>query len=554
MPHQVAIRTEAARNERKCCSWNGARGASFARTHEQVAHRSSRQADIADSLVRTSNCMRELGPDVLSTRRAMRRELTDAFMRAWAGLWVTTGPCQHFYRKEFDLAHERDVRLATQLEHIETTLTGPMHTEAGVKYEPVQDPFDAVAGDIATWLRAMSNTGDRGWHFRVARDLLSLLGNVSLLAIIGERFYRDAAQASISPEPVGGPWPGAAAANTPFDIPWADWTLLSVEGLKGLITQSLGSPTLIRHHAVDEVLKRMDAGCRLLAACLPDDLPGRAGVAASPYSSWRDALGTLTRLRDVATVFTLANSAVPPARLILWVSSWLGPQTHGLDSDRGVLRVAGLVLDSCRAVTSLAGTWARNVAFAHDARQLRDRWQVLGDAVGRVPEAELAMVMRHVARVMKISIHCDTALLAKIASDKGLCEFLLDHPDPLTVNAIAQSCERYGVQSHPSITGNLSFLSLRPAESSWGKRWRDEGWQWSSATSVRAAYRLLLAYQHYGAMLPEWLMARGPCGGERVAPAFDACRLGAGSNSASAATVCVDIDDIVDIDVHETRL
>lgn len=437
------------------------------------------------------------------------------------------------------------------LKKIEAALTGPMSAETGAKYPAVNDPFDAVAGEIATWLALMSKTGDRGWHFRVARDLLSLLGNVSLLAIIGERLYRDAALAEVSPEPAGGLWPGAAAANTPFDIPWADWTLLSVEGLKGLITQSLGSPTMIRHHAVDEVLKRMDAGCRLLAACLPEDMRGGASAAKSPPSSWRDALGTLTRLRDVATLFTLANSAVPPARLILWVSSWLGPETHGLDSDRGVLRVAGLVLDSCRAVTSLAGTWARKVAFTHDARNLRERWQALGDAVGRVPEAELALVMRRVARVMKLSIHCDTSLLAKIASDKGLCDFLLHHPDPLTVNAIAQSCERFGVKSHASITRSMSFLSLQPAESSWGKRWRDDGWRWSGATSVRAAYRVLLAYQHYGAMLPEWLMASGPGSGESPPSAPDARMGGVGSNSASAATVCIDIDDI---GVHETHL
>ncbi|WP_140413424.1 hypothetical protein [Pandoraea sp. PE-S2T-3] len=551
MPYQVAIRAEAARDARRGCSWNGVRGASFARAHEQVAHRSSRHADIAERLMRTSNSMRDLGPHVLSTRRAMRRELTDAFTRAWAGLWVTTGPCQHFYRKEFDLAHERDVRLGTQLEHIETTLTSPTSAETGAECAPVEDSLDAAAGDIARWLQTMSTTGDRGWHFRVARDLLSLLGNVSLLAIIGERFYRDAAQADVSPTQTDGLWPGAAAANTPFDIAWADWTLLSFEGLKGLITQSLGSPTLIRHHAVDEVLKRMDAGCRLLAACLPEDVPGRTGAAASPPSSWRDALGTLTRLRDVATLFTLANSAVPPARLILWVSSWLGPEARGLDSDRGVLRVAGLVLDSCRAVTSLAGTWARKVAFAHDARKLGNRWQVLGDAVRRVPEAELAMVMRHVARVMKLSIHCDTALLAKIASDTGLCRFLLDHPDPLTVNAIAQACERFGVPSHPSITGNMSFLSLQPAESSWGKRWRDDGWQWSGATSVRAAYRVLLAYQHYGAMLPEWLMASAPGAKDGNSPASGARTPGGRSTPGSVATVCIDIDDMA---AHETRL
>ncbi|MGC7404187.1 hypothetical protein ACPWR0_23830 [Pandoraea pneumonica] len=486
--------------------------------------------------------MRELGPDVLAMRRAMRRDLTDAFTRAWAGLWVTTGPCQHFYRKEFDLAHERDARLATHLEQAETTLTGPMPAESDneARLAPAREhaTFDALSGDVDAWLQGVRQTGDRGWRFRVARDVLSLVGNVSLLAVIGERFYRDAAQAETSPNTATGLWTGAASANTPFDIPWADWTLLSFEGLKGLITQSLGSPTLVRHHAVDEVLKRMDAGCRLLAACLPDDMPSATGPSPS---SWRDALGTLTRLRDVATLFTLANSAVPPARLILWVSSWLGPETRELDSDRGVLRVAGLVLDSCRAVTSLAGTWARNVAFAHDAHDLQKRWRALGDAVSRVPEAELAMVMRRVANVMKLSIHCDTPLLAKIASDARLCGYLLGAPEPFTVNAIAQACERFGVPAHPSASGNMAFLSLQPAENSWGKRWRDEAWQWSAATSVRAAYRLLLAYQHYGAVLPEWWVSRLQAADDAKSATADGYLAGAASTSGAEPAVHIDI-------------
>jgi len=461
--------------------------------------------------------MRGQSPDVLATRNAMRRDVSDAFTRAWVGLWVTTGPCQHFYRKEFDLAHRRDARLANHLEHAKATLTGPMSVESNNNATPAQarEPatYDDVNRDIAVWLQGMRLTGDRGWCFRVARDLMSLVGNASLLAIIGARFYRDAAQPETSTHTVTGMWPGGATANTPFGIPWADWTLLSFEGLKGLLTQSLGSPTLIRHHAVDEVLKRMDAGCRLLSACLPDDVPRATGPSPS---AWRDVLGTLTQLRDVATLFTLTNTAVPPARLILWVSSWLESDPRGLNSDRGVLRVAGLLLDSCRAVTSLAGTWARNVAFSHDANGLQKRWQALGEAASRVPEAELANVMRRVGHVMKLSIHCDTLLLAKIASHDNLCRDLLDAPEPFDPRTIELVCKSLGVSLHSSGFGHMALLSLQPAENSWGKRWHDKSWQWSATTSVRAAYRLLLAYQHWGSMLPEWLMSRTDTAHETV--------------------------------------
>lgn len=535
------IQRQGASDSGRCCPWNCARAASASRTDAEDERRNSRHADIADSLVSASNSLRRLGPDVLATRSAMRREVSDAFTRAWVGLWVTTGPCQHFYRKEFDLAHQRDGRLAQHLEHAKATLMGPMSVESNNNAMPAQarEPatLDDVSRDIAVWLQGMRLTGDRGWYFRVARDLMSLVGNASLLAIISARFYRDATQPETSPLTATGMWPGAAAANTPFGIPWADWTLLSFEGLKGLLTQSLGSPTLIRHHAVDEVLKRMDAGCRLLSACLPDDLPSATGPSPSV---WRDALGTLTQLRDVATLFTLTNTAVPPARLILWVSSWLEPDPRGLNSDRGALRVAGLVLDSCRAVTSLAGTWARNVAFSHDANGLQKRWQALGDAASRVPEAELSRVMRRVAHVMKISIHCDTLLLAKIASDDNLCRYLLGAPEPLTVSAIARACESYGVSAHSSGFGNMALLSLQPAENSWGKRWRDESWQWSATTSVRAAYRLLLAYQHWGSMLPEWLMSRTDAAHE-IAPTSrpePAVHIDIGDNPAYDETGC----------------
>ncbi|WP_374625519.1 hypothetical protein [Pandoraea sp.] len=444
----------------------------------------------------------------------MDPELARAFANAWAGLWVMTGPCQHFYRKEFDLAHKRDTRLAHNLTQVETML---VTTQGGGVPWPADVFTDPVSHDIARWLETIAATGDRGWHFRAARDAMSLVGNLSLLAIIAACFHQEGATGEDG-EADGAR--GAAAANTPFGVPWADWTLLAFEGVKGVITQSLGSPTLIRHHAVDEVLKRMDAGCRLLEACVMSQTPQTPQEAQAPAapSLRRSVLGTLTRSRDVATVFTFANTAVPPARLGLWAPSWFTSPSIDTDGYRGILRVAGLMLDSCRAVTSLLGTWARNAAFTLDARDLTQRWQTLCEKLASVSADDRARVLDRVERVTQLSTHCDTPLLGAIASHDVLRERLLASTDSLTASEIADACEQLQVPCNASCVDGHHYLSLNPAESPWGHRWTADAWQCGGATPVRASYRLLLLYQHWSAALLERVVS-SPCTSPTPAPA-----------------------------------
>lgn len=476
-------------------------------TREAAARHRNERTDLGAWLTRTANAVghaagspagssagnargRRNGADMT---RHVDPELARAFAKAWAGLWVTTGPCQHFYRKEFDLAHKRDARLGDNLRQAEAMLA-PTHAES--THAVIDIAVDQVRCDIAQWLETVAATGNRGWYFRGARDAMSLVGNLSLLAIIAACFHQQ--------ETAEGDGRGISAANTPFGVPWADWTLLAFEGAKGVITQSLGSPTLIRHHAVDEVLKRMDAGCRLLEACVTMPSP------AAP-TSWRSALGTLTRARDVATLFTFANSAVPPARLGLWLPSWFTSPPPEINGYRGILRVAGLMLDSCRAVTSLLGTWARNATFTLDAQGLTHRWQALCTRLADVPEGEQAAVLRRVEHLTQLSSHCDTPLLTKIASHDALREHLLASVEPLTVRQIAGACERFDTPYHVSCVEGASYLSLNPAESPWGHRWTEDAWQCGGATPARASYRLLLLYQHWSSALLERSLSSSSC-------------------------------------------
>ncbi|VVE67182.1 hypothetical protein PAN31117_02533 [Pandoraea anapnoica] len=477
-------------------------------TREDAAYRRAERADFGTRLTQASNANRnarlnaqldgQVGSHVVSCR--VDAQLSGAFARAWAGLWLTTGPCQHFYRKEFELAHARDARLAQSSQQVNEMLA-PTHDDiSGV----ADAGIERICADITAWLDTAAATGRRGWHFRVARDAMSLVGNLSLLAVIAACLYRDGNAEDEASQPTAR---GMTTANTPFGVPWADWSLLTFEGVKGVLTQSLGSPTLIRHHAVDEILKRMDAGCRLLEACVL--LPERR------QTSWRGTLSNLTRARDVATLFTFANSAVPPARLGLWMPSWFSESSSTTDEYRGILRVAGLMLDSCRAVTSLLGTWARNEAFSLDARTLTQRWEALSTRLADVAEEDIATVQRRAMRVSQLARYCDTPLLAKIASHGILRECLLASPRDLAASQISVACGELDVPCHASCVDGLNYLSLSPAENPWGQRWTGDGWESGGATPARAAYRLLLQYQHWSAALLERVVGAASCHGDR---------------------------------------
>ncbi|AJP56881.1 hypothetical protein UC34_07510 [Pandoraea vervacti] len=505
-------------------------------TREAAACRRAARADFGTRLTLAANAARNVQLQAnAETRQAngattlCRTDpaLAKTFAKAWAGLWVTTGPSQHFYRKEFALAHARDARLAQNQRQVEAMLAP---TQGEIASASETGHVERLCDDVSAWLDTLAATGQRGWGFRAARDILSLVGNLSLLGVIAAGVYREReVDVGIHPDPhldlhTGVPtdiptgmdgWAsagvvrGMTAANTPFGVPWADWSLLAFEGVKGVLTQSLGSPTLIRHHAVDEILKRMDAGCRLLEACVL--LPSAGTASAAPASSWRNTLARLTRARDVATLFTFANSAVPPARLGLWVPSWFSGASETADGYRGVLRVAGLMLDSCRAVTSLLGTWARNEAFACDAARLTQRWHALCERLAHVSCEDKGAIQGRVARVTQLVQHCDTPLLAKIASQPTLCECLLASRRPLSASQIALACGEFDVPCHASSVDGLNYLSLHPAESPWGLRWTGDAWEGGSTTPVRASYRLLLLYQHWSAALLERAVGALPC-------------------------------------------
>ncbi len=475
---------------------------------EEAACRRAERADFGTRLTQASNAARHerLNAQMhghVSGHAATRRvdpHLSKAFAHAWAGLWLSSGPCQHFYRKEFDLAHARDARLAQSTQQVDAMLA-PTHDD------DVSDGADAsierIGADISAWLDTVAATGRRGWHFRAARDAMSLVGNLSLLAVIAACLYRERDVDDEASQPTAR---GITTANTPFGVPWADWSLLAFEGVKGVLTQSLGSPTLIRHHAVDEILKRMDAGCRLLEACVL--------LPAKPQTSWRGTLSNLTRARDVATLFTFANSAVPPARLALWVPSWFSGSSSTTDEYRGILRVAGLMLDSCRAVTSLLGTWARNEAFTIDTQTLTQRWEALSTRLADVAPDDVATVQRRAAHVTQLARHCDTPLLAKIASHPTLCECLLASARDLSASQITVACSEFDVPCHASCVDGLNYLSLSPAENPWGQRWTGDAWESVAATPARAAYRLLLLYQHWSAALLERVVGASSCHGD----------------------------------------
>ncbi|WP_157112262.1 hypothetical protein [Pandoraea faecigallinarum] len=488
---------------------------------EAAAYRRAERCDLGTRLAHVSNSLSNAQRNGVARASATRRvapELARAFAAAWAQLWVTTGSCQHFYRNEFELAHARDARLA-QGRTAAAAMLAPTCAARAASRQNAHDVQEAsntpdapdvpdtsdlcverICAEVASWLETIAATGRRGWHFRAARDAMSLVGNLSLLGIVAAYFHHASeGTADTEHDRVH----DMAAVNTPFGIAWADWTLLGFEGLKGLLTQSLGSPTLIRHHAVDEVLKRMDAGCRLLEACVM--LP-----SAADTSSWRGTLGRLTHSRDVATLFTFANSAVPPARLGLWMPSWFSEASTTFDGYRGILRVAGLMLDSCRAVTSLLGTWARNEAFAHDADRLAHRWEALYARLALVPAQDVAKILERVAHVTQLARHCDTPLLAKIASHRTLCECLLASHRSLTASQIAVVCDEFDLSCHASCVDGLNYLSLDPAENPWGQRWIGDAWRSDGATPARVSYRLLLMYQHWSAALLERVLGAAP--------------------------------------------
>ncbi|WP_191628765.1 hypothetical protein [Pandoraea terrae] len=412
------------------------------------------------------------------------------------GIAATTTTSQHFYAPEFARALRREPALGdampagTPSRHALGAFTTAVEMSAAA---------NAVA-EIDAFLSALQGPADAGWRFRLGRDMLSLVGNAAILTMIGQRFLRDAAGECVD----------VGTANTPFGTPWADWLLLSLEGVKGGITQMLGYPTLIRHHAVDEYIKRLDAGTRLLEAAMRPQGDVRAG------GSGRAWLAACERLREVATGFTLANTCVPPARLVLWISQWTdaggaaGHESHhsaAFEFHRGWLRLAGLSLDSLRAITSLAGTAARTALFKCDAQAVRRRLMELvrmaGDDNANVP----ASVPLRLAQVAALVECCDTALLSAIDRHEVLREALFGAAK-LSAEDIMAQCKAHGVQCAPKRTDGRLRLCCQAAESAWGKRWRNGAWRWAGATGVRIAYRLLLSYQHFSSALPEWVAHR----------------------------------------------
>jgi hypothetical protein len=410
-------------------------------------------------------------PAPFACRNSEQRNLEWRFATTFNRACNTTGLSQTFYKREFDRADAAPQQP-----------TVPDETPSRGQAAKTSDPdIDAVILAFDKFLDELKQTGDKGLNFRLWRDGISLVTAVALLAAMASALVPQDER----------PADDFRAANSPIGSCAADWALILCEWAKGLVTTSLSYPTLKRHHLVDEYVKRMTASANLLAACLKNH------AATSPVknaSRWeklkRGALHCTEKGRDVSTIFTLLNSALPVARGLLWSAESVGGGAT-VASWRGLLRLAQNGSDSLRSVFSTIGTVSRNTLFGIELDRLKTALPALRE---QLRHCDAEQVLPQLKKMELLFSHCSTPLLGRIAaSNELLTRFIKD----AEISSLDQLKRFFHANKIPfTATGDTSFLHSKAPENHWGKRLIDETYTGTFRTTLRVPYRLTLETQH----------------------------------------------------------
>lgn len=406
-----------------------------------------------------------------------QRDAEGAFAKAFLRAYGTTGPLQTFYAPEFRRAG--------------VALKSSPHPAA----ENSEAELDVVFRHLDTFLDELKQTGDKGLTFRLWRDGISLATSVALLATMVSAL-------TSQEEPGTGDF---SAANNPVGSPAADWGLVLFEWSKALVTTSLSYPTLKRHHLVDEFVKRLTAGTALLSACLEDQSETSPLKHASQWETVkRSALQCAEKGRDVSTLFTLLNSALPVARGLLWSTEMMGGGATPA-SWRGLLRLVQSGSDSLRSVFSTIGTVSRNKLFGIELNQLKAALPALREQLRNCNPEQVLPQLQKMELLFSV---CSTPLLSRIAGSKDLIsEF--KNTDIASPDALQNFLKSWQIP----VASHGAFLYGEAPENHWGERLVEGTYKGTPGMAVRAPYRLTLETQHQMSRPSEgvnaWQSARG---------------------------------------------
>jgi hypothetical protein len=410
-------------------------------------------------------------PAPFACRNSEQRNLEWRFATIFNRARNTTGLFQTFYKQEFDRAH-------AGLQYPSALDETPPPGHAAKTSDP---DIDAVFLTFDKFLDELKQTGDKGLKFRLWRDGISLVTGMALLAIMTNALMsQDECQAD-----------DFRAANSPIGSCAADWGLILCEWSKGLVTTSLSYPTLKRHHLVDEFVKRMTASAALLAACLENHAATSPMTNASRWEAVKwGALQCTEKGRDVSTLFTLLNSALPVARGLLWSAESAGGGATPA-SWRGLLRLAQNGSDSLRSVFSTIGTVSRNTLFGIELGQLKTALPALRAQL-RLCNAK--QVLQQLEKTELLFSHCSTPLLSRIAASK---ELLSDFIKDTEISSPDQLKRFFDNRKIPfTAASDAPILYSEAPENHWGKRLADETYKSTFSTTLRVPYRLTLEMQH----------------------------------------------------------
>lgn len=301
----------------------------------------------------------------------------------------------------------------------------------------------SLRGVFERQFAALESASARGTRARVVRDVFSLVASSAMLTGVALQIASDADSRGV--------WHLDAYrhANQPFGDVRASWGMTCLEILKGLGTSLLSYLTMPSHHLTDEYLQRYEITMAFLTASMTDldaDLGAVLTRAGQPRAASRTAHVASELGRHLATVFTLINYGLAPARLALFSTERaLSAAEHRCPEwfypVMGLLRVASSVSDTVRAMLSQLGTHGRQAEFGHRMQTLRQQAALLDLVAQRLSSypnygARVRDALQHAAKTCTL---VDNDVMSRLAHSHPMRNVL---SDLLEADGAGRSCVR----------------------------------------------------------------------------------------------------------------